>query len=220
MVNFQSKYVHVPPQRGSMRSPAPTVLLASSRPLLPTHPCWCLRTHHPATRPCKWFQPPPFLLFDWTHPPPSPTRVAHGSSRVRRFLLGWSMFSLTPVRRREEMRVFGRHLHHRDPAETAVLLITGLQLLSRALGRDNHSQQSTILTTPLPSSTSLTLAVGRAIRLVWRAAIALCPHFPYFILLRLSRPYGNRCSENPGYSRICGLLPQERSSHHRCCVLS
>ncbi|OSX70918.1 hypothetical protein BU14_0634s0004 [Porphyra umbilicalis] len=37
---------------------------------------------------------------------------------------------------------------------------------------------------------------------------------------RAPSPYGNRCRIKPGYPRIWGLLPQERSSHRWCCVLT
>jgi len=34
------------------------------------------------------------------------------------------------------------------------------------------------------------------------------------------RPYGNRCRIKPGYPRIWGRQPQERSSHRGCCVFT
>jgi len=89
------------------------------------------------------------------------------------------MFSLTPVRRREAMRVFGRHLHHCDRTEWAVLLTTGLQLLSHALGPADRPQHSTILTTPSPGSISLTLNCGRAMGLVWSGCHCSLPSPPF-----------------------------------------
>jgi len=55
------------------------------------------------------------------------------------------------------MRAFGRHLYRYGRTERAVLLTTGLQILSHAAGPDDRAQHSTILTTPFPPSISLTL---------------------------------------------------------------
>jgi len=77
------------------------------------------------------------------------------------------------------MRVFGRHLHHYDRTEWAVLLTTGLQFFSHALGPADRAQHSTILTTPSRASISLTLNCGHATGLVWSGCHCSLPSSPF-----------------------------------------